>query len=85
MLLYYFTSKFFLWSLRGIKASRFFVQSIWLPIEILFAMCFNSMFISQMLSSVRAFHMLYCYARASCMCQARFHISFIYENEHFIG
>ena len=56
-------SKFSSWSLREIKASRFFMHSIRLPIESLSAMCFSSLLISEMLSSDPC---LYVFVMLSC-------------------
>ena len=57
-------SKFFLQSLRDIKASRFFMHSIRLPIESFSAMRFSSLLISEMLSS--DMHGLYVLVMLSC-------------------
>ena len=57
-------SKFSLWSLREIKASRFFfMHSIRFPIESLSAICFSSLLISEMLSSDPC---LYVFVMLSC-------------------
>ena len=62
-------SKFSLWSLRVIKASRFFMHSIRLPMERLSAMRFSSLSISEMLSSdprLYVFVMLSCRSLLLC-------------------
>ena len=56
-------SKFSLWSLREIKSSRFFMHSIWLPMERLSTICFSSLLFSEILSSDSN---LYVFVMLSC-------------------
>ena len=58
-------SKFSLWPLREIKASRIFMHSIRLPMERLSAMCFSSLSISEILS--RSDPRLYVFVMLSCI------------------
>ncbi len=57
-------SKFSLWSLREINASRFFICSIRSPIPKLFEICFSSSLISEMVPSDSC---LYAFVMLSCI------------------
>ena len=58
------------------KASRFFMHSIRLPIESLFVICFSSLFISEMLPSDPRLYVFVMLSCKSCMYRARSHIYF---------